>query len=118
MTTTFDPKAHWADLRDAMERGGADAVAGHIAGFEPAEQRALYHHALRAFGPRCVFLVWTDESNETTVYQIDLTQTPDAELAVPVKTKAQLKLDAKDAKSAVVLAWIGAQRALAALLPA
>lgn len=49
MTTTFDPKAHWADLRDAMERGGADAVAGHIAGFEPAEQRALYHHALRAF---------------------------------------------------------------------
>ena len=78
----------------------------------------LCHHALRAFGPRCVFLVWTDESNETTVYQIDLTQAPDAELAVPVKTKAQLKLDAKDVKSAAVLAWIGAQRALAALLPA
>ena len=82
----------------------------------------LCHHALRAAnaGPRRVFLLWTDASTDplTIVYEIDLSRAPEAELAVPIKTKAQLKFDAKDNKSVVVLAWIGAQRALAALLPA
>jgi hypothetical protein len=82
----------------------------------------LCHHALRRFhgGPRRVFLLWADESTDplTVVYEIDLSRAPEEELAVPIKTKAQLKIDTKDAKSVVVLAWIGAQRALAALLPA
>lgn len=78
----------------------------------------LCHHALRNAGPRRVFLVWTDETGNTTMYEIDLARAPEAELAEPVKTKARLKLDAKELKSVVVLAWIGTQRALAALLPA
>ena len=81
----------------------------------------LCHHVLRQLngGPRRVFLLWTDESTDplTIVYEIDLSRAPEEELAVPIKTKAQLKFDAKDNKSVVVLAWIGAQRALAALLP-
>ena len=81
----------------------------------------LCHHALRAANtePRRVFLLWTDASADaTTVYEIDLSQAPETELAVCVKTKAHVKLDAKDVKNVVVLAWIGSQRALAALLPA
>jgi hypothetical protein len=82
----------------------------------------LCHHALRAAnaGSRRVFLLWADESTNplTIVYEIDLSRVPEEELVVPIKTKAQLKIDAKDLKSVVVLAWIGAQRALAALLPA
>ena len=77
----------------------------------------LCHHALRAVEPRRVFLLWTDETGNTTVYEIDLSRAPNAELAEPAMTKAHLKLDAKDAKSAVVLTWIHVQRALAALLP-
>ena len=78
----------------------------------------LCHHALRNAGPMRVFLLWTDETGNTTVYEIDLAQAPEAELAEPVKAKARLKLDAKELKSVVVFAWIGTQRALAALLPA
>jgi len=79
------------------------------------------HHALSAstFGTRRVFLVVTSEAapqTPTTIYELFIGNESEDTFFLPVKTKEQLKL-AKDAKGVVVLAWMEAQRALAALLP-
>ena len=77
------------------------------------------HHALSTspFGPRRVFLLWASDTF-TTVYEILPSKGADADVVTAITTKEQLKLDAHELKSVVVLVWVQQQRALAALLPA
>ena len=65
-----------------------------------------------------MFLLWASDAS-TTIYEILLSKGADTDLVTAtITTKEQLKLDAHELKSVVVLIWIETQRALAALLQA